>query len=70
MNEIEKIARLVDDLAGYWTEPMMHLLKAAGMQHVSVDLEIATWHVLRAALMKELGRKLGQGALVSEISRA
>lgn len=45
---------LVDELAGHWTEPALEILKAAGISHISVDMELATWRALRQILGREL----------------
>ena len=45
---------LVDDLAGHWTEPVLEILKAAGVRLVSVEMELETWRTLRKVLHSEL----------------
>ena len=69
MNGTNEISRLVNDLAGHWTEPVLRILKAAGMPEISVDLEIETWRTLRSVLKRELHRQpLRSSTLVSFVS--
>jgi hypothetical protein len=66
MNRTYETSGLVNDLAGHWTEPVLRILKAAGLPVISVDLEIETWRTLRAALRRELHRQpLRSSTLVS-----
>src|SRR5262245_46821857 len=46
--------RLVDDLAGHWTEPALEILKSAGIREVSVKMELETWQILKNVLRAEL----------------
>ncbi len=48
------ITRLVDELAGHWTEPALTILTAAGLQRISVDMEVETWRTLKKVLCAEL----------------
>jgi len=54
MNAANDITRLVDDLAGHWTEPALEILKAAGIHEVSVDMELEAWQTLKKVLQSEL----------------
>jgi hypothetical protein len=54
MNTAKQITRLTEDLAAYWTEPVLELLKDAGLTPLSVESEIQTWHTLNALLQAEL----------------
>jgi len=54
MKTSNRITRLLNDLAGYWTEPVLEILNAAGKAHASVQNEIETWHTLNGALQSKL----------------
>jgi hypothetical protein len=54
MNTANDITRLVDDLAGHWTEPALEVLRAAGIHEVSVDMELDAWRTLKKILQSEL----------------
>jgi hypothetical protein len=43
----------VGDLASHWTEAALAMLKAAGVPHISVDMELETWQALRKLLHSE-----------------
>ena len=40
MNAAYDVIRSVDDLAAHWTDPVLGIVKAAGMRHISVDMEL------------------------------
>jgi hypothetical protein len=63
-----RLTRLVNDLAGYWTEPVLEILKSAGKALVAVQSEIETWHTLNAALQSELREQWALGT-TSSLSR-
>ena len=50
MNTANDITRLVDDLAGHWTDAALESLKAAGIRAISVDMELETWRSLKKVL--------------------
>jgi hypothetical protein len=54
MNTTNDLTLLVDDLAGYWTEPALEILKAAGIGSISVDMEVDAWRTLKKVLHSEL----------------
>lgn len=54
MNTTRNSTRLVDDLAGHWTEPALEILKSAGIHEVSVRMELETWLTLKNVLHSEL----------------
>jgi hypothetical protein len=54
MNASNDISRLVEELAAYWTEPALHILKGAGVRKISVDMELEIWHTLKEMLGAEL----------------
>jgi hypothetical protein len=47
-------ASLVDDLAALWTEPVLEIMKASGVNVISVDMEIETWRTLRRVVHAQL----------------
>ena len=49
MNATNDFAGLVDNLAGHWTEPVLKILRTAGVP-ISVDTEVETWRTLKKAL--------------------
>jgi hypothetical protein len=54
MNTANDFALLVDDLAGHWTESVLEILKAAGVQPIAVDMELEAWRTLKNVLHAEL----------------
>ena len=52
MNAANDFTRLVDNLAGDWTEPVLRILKNVGIR-VSVDMEIDAWRTLKHVLRSE-----------------
>ena len=54
MNTANDSTRLADDLAAHWTDPALEILKAAGVDVVSVDMELETWQTLMQILQAEL----------------
>jgi hypothetical protein len=52
MNTAIDLTRLVDNLAGDWTEPALRILKGAGIR-ISVDMEIDAWRTLKSVLRSE-----------------
>lgn len=66
MNTTNDFAVLVDNLAGHWTEPVLKILKGAGIP-ITVDSEVAAWRVLKSVLRAELRwqRSLRLSTLVS-----
>jgi hypothetical protein len=54
MKSTNEISRLVDDLAGLWTEPVLEIIKAVGAVRLSVEVELQTWRALRKVLRAEL----------------
>ena len=54
MSTTNDITRIVNDLAGHWTDPTLEILKAAGVQHVSVEMELEAWRALKGALQSEI----------------
>jgi hypothetical protein len=54
MTSASNLTRLVDELAGLWTEPALEILKAAGIQRVSLDMELESWRTLKGVLRAEL----------------
>ena len=53
MNATHQDTRTLDDLAGYWTEPAMEILRNAGLaQTIATEVEI--WQTLIAGLRSEL----------------
>jgi hypothetical protein len=54
MKSSNRITRLAEDLAGYWTEPVLETLKAADNARLSVQSEIETWHTVSTALQTAL----------------
>jgi hypothetical protein len=54
MNAANDFTRLVDDLAGSWTEPALEMLAAAGIRPVSVDMEVEIWRTLKKVLRSAL----------------
>lgn len=57
MNASCRTVRLVEDLAASWTAPVLEALKAAGIDQLSVERELETWHTLKSALRYELRRQ-------------
>jgi hypothetical protein len=57
MKATNEFSRLLDDLAGHWTEPALEILKAANVRHVSVETELVAWHALREVLGSEFRRQ-------------
>lgn len=55
MKLFKDITLSVDELAGHWTDPAVCLLNNAGIQPISVDLELTTWRTLAEVLRTELG---------------
>ncbi len=52
--------RLIDDLAAYWTEPALEILKAAGVFTVTIEMELCDFRrASRGALQWELLRAAG-----------
>jgi len=54
MNAANDLTLLVDDLAGHWTEPVLETLRAAGVQRITVDMELEAWQILKKFLHFEL----------------
>jgi len=54
MNKANDVALLVDDLAAHWTESALEILTDAGIQQVSVAMEVETWQTLKKLLRSEL----------------
>jgi hypothetical protein len=54
MGSTSDMTGLVDNLTAYWTDPALEILKSAGLERVTVDMEVATWRSLRAVLRYEL----------------
>jgi hypothetical protein len=54
MNAANDLTLLVHDLAGLWTEPVLEILKAAGIHSMSVDIELEVWRTLKKVLNCEL----------------
>jgi len=54
MNMANDRTLLLDDLAGHWTEPVLEILKAAGIRPISVDMEVEAWRTVRKVLYSEL----------------
>jgi hypothetical protein len=52
MNAANDFTRLVDNLAGDWTEPVLRILKSTGIR-VSVDMEVDAWRTLKHVLRSE-----------------
>jgi hypothetical protein len=48
------LTQLIDDLAAHWTDHALEILKAAGFEVVSIDMEMAAWELLKDALHAEL----------------
>ncbi len=44
----------IDDLAAHWADRALEILKAAGIQHLTVDMELAAWELMKDALHGEL----------------
>jgi hypothetical protein len=51
---------LVDNLAGHLAEPALEMLTAAGIQSVSVDMEVAVWQTLKEALRHIMARDISR----------
>jgi hypothetical protein len=66
MNTSHRLTRLVDDLAGQWTEPVLEMLQAAGKTQRSVQTEIDAWQYLSVALRHELSKQGGSFTAVKE----
>ncbi len=54
MKSTNEMTGLVDDLAALWTEPILEILKVAGVGRVPVAMELETWRTLRKVLRSEL----------------
>jgi len=54
MNTANDFRLLVDDLAGHWTEGVLENLRAAGVHHISVEMELEAWRTLKNVLDFEL----------------
>lgn len=54
MKTANDLTLLVDDLAGHWTESVLEILKAAGIQRISVDTELEAWRTVKKVLHAEL----------------
>ena len=54
MKTANELTVLVDDLAAYWTEPTLEILKDAGLPEISVEMELQTWRMLHMVLDQEL----------------
>jgi hypothetical protein len=47
----------VDDLAGRWTDSTLEILKASGVNGLSVPMELETWHTLKDVLQSTVSRQ-------------
>jgi hypothetical protein len=54
MNKPNDLTRFVNELAGHWTDPTLEILKGAGIQQISVDMEVEAWQTLKKILHSEL----------------
>jgi len=54
MSTMNDSTRLVEDLAAHWTDPALAILKAAGIQRISLEMELQTWRILTEVLQSEL----------------
>jgi hypothetical protein len=50
MNVANDMTLSMDELAGYWTEPALKMLKAAGIERISVEMEVEAWRMLKRVL--------------------
>jgi hypothetical protein len=57
MNTANDLTLLVDDLASHWTAPVLDNLKAAGVQPITVDMELEAWRTLKTVLDFEIRRQ-------------
>lgn len=54
MSKSNTLTLLTSDLAGHWTDRVLEAVKAAGVPHISVEVELAAWQVLKKVLRAEL----------------
>jgi hypothetical protein len=54
MSSASEIRLLTDDLAAHWTDAALEVLKVAGIDEVSVAMELETWRTLKQVLLREL----------------
>jgi hypothetical protein len=75
MNTAIDTTKMVDDLAGYWTDLALSISRAAGIERVGVEMEIETWRTLKNLLESEVARGhspwfstlLSQGSLMHRV---
>lgn len=54
MYSANDFTRLVTDLSAHWTDRALQVLKAAGLQQISVAMELAAWRTVERILHTEL----------------
>jgi len=54
MKTASNLIRLTNNLTAHWSESVLQMLKAAGVEYLSVETEIDAWHTLRKVLLSEL----------------
>ena len=54
MNTANELGSLTSELAGHWTGPVLEMVKALGVPHISVDMEVEAWRNVRKVLRIEL----------------
>lgn len=57
MNTAKDFTLLANEWAGLWTETALTILKRAGLQRISVEMEIEVWKTLESTLQAELQRQ-------------
>ena len=50
MNAVNQLTAIVDDLAARWTDYILEKIGATGVNKITVDIELETWHIVKKAL--------------------
>jgi len=57
MNAANDSTRAADELAARWTDSALEILAFSGIRHVSVPMELETWHTLKEVMQLVVRRQ-------------